>query len=100
MVSRRVGPAQWRGAGCLAGGSIIGPRLFWFFLGQCQKEQTLLTHHLTHPQPFTIPLQTILLQTTQPITNPSPTPSPSNTPMRQSHTPLTAPKGILRSPMD
>ena len=25
MVSRRVGPAQWRGAGCLAGGSIIGP---------------------------------------------------------------------------
>ncbi|CAA9302245.1 MAG: hypothetical protein AVDCRST_MAG56-5529 [uncultured Cytophagales bacterium] len=51
MVSRRVGPAQWRGAGCLAGGSIIGPSLFWFFLGQCQKEQTPLpamidlTHH-------------------------------------------------------
>ena len=43
VVSRRVGPAQWRGAGCLAGGSIIGPRPFWFFLGQCQKEQTLLT---------------------------------------------------------
>ncbi|CAA9264233.1 MAG: hypothetical protein AVDCRST_MAG56-2845 [uncultured Cytophagales bacterium] len=51
-----MGPAQWRGAGCLAGGSIIGPRPFWFFLGQCQKEQTPLTDH----KPFTNPLQTIL----------------------------------------
>ena len=25
VVSRRVGPAQWRGAGWSAGGSIIGP---------------------------------------------------------------------------
>ncbi|CAA9328007.1 MAG: hypothetical protein AVDCRST_MAG56-7269, partial [uncultured Cytophagales bacterium] len=28
-----------------------GPRPFWFFLGQCQKEQTPLTLH----QPFTNP---------------------------------------------
>ncbi|CAA9316691.1 MAG: hypothetical protein AVDCRST_MAG56-6731, partial [uncultured Cytophagales bacterium] len=28
-----------------------GPRPFWFFLGQCQKEQTPLTLH----QPLTIP---------------------------------------------
>ncbi|CAA9287457.1 MAG: hypothetical protein AVDCRST_MAG56-4270 [uncultured Cytophagales bacterium] len=27
------------------GGSIIGPSPFWFFLGQCQKEQTPLTQH-------------------------------------------------------
>ncbi|CAA9275103.1 MAG: hypothetical protein AVDCRST_MAG56-3435 [uncultured Cytophagales bacterium] len=50
-MSRRVGPAQWRGAGCLAGGSIIGPRLFWFFLWQCQKEQTPLTQHQPIPNP-------------------------------------------------
>ncbi len=49
--SRRVGPAQWRGAGCLAGGSIIGPRPFWFFLGQCQKEQSPLTQHQPNPNP-------------------------------------------------
>ncbi|CAA9300645.1 MAG: hypothetical protein AVDCRST_MAG56-5396 [uncultured Cytophagales bacterium] len=51
MVSRRVGPAQWRGAGCLAGGSIIGPSPFWFFLGQCQKEQIPLTDdtRITNP---------------------------------------------------
>ncbi|CAA9265942.1 MAG: hypothetical protein AVDCRST_MAG56-2757 [uncultured Cytophagales bacterium] len=30
------GRVDWRG------GSIIGPSLFWFFLGQCQKEQTPL----------------------------------------------------------
>ncbi|CAA9342827.1 MAG: hypothetical protein AVDCRST_MAG56-7967 [uncultured Cytophagales bacterium] len=43
----------------MAGGSIIGPRPFWFFLGQCQKEQTPLTQH----QPFTILSPPILLQT-------------------------------------
>ncbi|CAA9259349.1 MAG: hypothetical protein AVDCRST_MAG56-2444 [uncultured Cytophagales bacterium] len=51
-----MGPAQWRGAGCLAGGSIIGPSPFCFFLGQCQKEQTPLTQHQPIPilsPPFT-----------------------------------------------
>ncbi len=67
MVSRRVGPAQWRGAGWSAGGSIIGPSLFWFFLGQCQKEQSPLTQH----QPFTIPSPPILLPPL--TTDPSPT---------------------------
>ncbi|CAA9258392.1 MAG: hypothetical protein AVDCRST_MAG56-2556, partial [uncultured Cytophagales bacterium] len=42
-----------------------GPRPFWFFLGQCQKEQTPLTLH----QLFTILSPSILLP---PITtNPS-----------------------------
>ncbi|CAA9287728.1 MAG: hypothetical protein AVDCRST_MAG56-4395 [uncultured Cytophagales bacterium] len=35
------------------GGSIIGPRLFWFFLGQCQKEQTLLPAMIDRsPSPY------------------------------------------------
>ncbi|CAA9293603.1 MAG: N-acetylmuramoyl-L-alanine amidase [uncultured Cytophagales bacterium] len=84
VVSRRAGPAQWRGAGWLAGGSIIGPSPFWFFLGQCQKEQTPLTHH----KPITILSPPILLlpSTLPPITiAPSPTLSASNTPIRYSH---------------
>ncbi|CAA9294543.1 MAG: hypothetical protein AVDCRST_MAG56-4988, partial [uncultured Cytophagales bacterium] len=45
-----------------------GPRPFWFFLGQCQKEQTPLTQH----QPVTIP---------SPPTHHSPDPSQPHPPL-------------------
>ncbi|CAA9285088.1 MAG: hypothetical protein AVDCRST_MAG56-4064 [uncultured Cytophagales bacterium] len=75
-----MGPAQWRGAGCLAGGSIIGPRPFWFFLGQCQKEQTPLPASSTIHHPiFTTPIQHITTPH-QPIRN-YPVTTPHNPPL-------------------